>query len=478
MKRVRKFWLPNMMWNFSQYSNNIAVICEDGRQISYAELDEHSHMLAKQIMPRSLVFNFCSNTFGSLAGYVSCLQHGNVPLMLDQHIDHNLLNKFIELYRPDYLYIPKEKISEFSFDTVYEAEEYILLKTPYRKVYPLHDDLALLLTTSGSMGSPKFVRQSYRNIEANTQAIVNYLKIDAGERAITSLPMNYTYGLSVINSHLAVGASLILTDATLMQREFWTLISDYGATSFAGVPYTYEMLDKLRFMRRELPLLKTLTQAGGKLSPEFHRKFAEYAATTGKNFVVMYGQTEATARMGWLPPEKSLAKAGAMGIAIPGGKFSLIDAEGRVITEPDIVGELVYDGENVALGYAENGTDLAKGDEWHGHLVTGDMAKIDSDGFYYIVGRKKRFLKIFGNRVNLDETERLIKSKFNNLDCACCGCDDAMKIFVTNDNCLKDVQNFVAETSKLNFSAFKVKYIENLPKNEAGKTLYKQLENA
>jgi acyl-coenzyme A synthetase/AMP-(fatty) acid ligase len=149
--------------------------------------------------------------------------------------------------------------------------------------------------------------------------------------------MSYTYGLSIINSHLWAGASIVLTQKTLMQKEFWQQFKDYGATSFGGVPYIYEMLEKLRFFRMDLPALRTMTQAGGKLSPELHRKFAEYAQANGKKFVVMYGQTEATARMSYLPAEKSLEKYGSMGIAIPGGEFSLIDVEGNGIKEPEVV---------------------------------------------------------------------------------------------------------------------------------------------
>ena len=152
-----------------------------------------------------------------------------------------------------------------------------------------------------------------------------------------------------------------------------------------------------------------MPQAGGKILSDLHQKFTEFAQREGKNFVVMYGQCEATARMSYLPSERARDKVGSMGIVIPGGKFSLIDVEGKEILEPETMGELVYEGENVTLGYAECADDLAKGDERYGRQETGDMAKRDGDGFYYIVGRKKRFLKIFGNRVNLDETERMIK---------------------------------------------------------------------
>jgi acyl-coenzyme A synthetase/AMP-(fatty) acid ligase len=288
--------------------------------------------------------------------------------------------------------------------------------------------------------------------------------------------MNYTFGLSIINTHLAVGATILLTDKTIIQRDFWNFMSINKATSFSGVPYTYEILNKLSFFRRQLPTLKTMTQAGGKLLPELHQKFAEWAETSGKNFVVMYGSAEATARMGYLPPEISLKKCGCMGKAIPGGKFILTDGNGRKITSTNTVGELVYEGENVMLGYALSGEDLAKGDENHGHLLTGDMAKFDSDGIYTIVGRKKRFLKIFGNRIGLDETERLIKSHFDDIECACAGIDDKMHVYITKADLCTPVRLFLADKTKLNQAAFDVQCVKSIPKNASGKTLYQELE--
>lgn len=287
--------------------------------------------------------------------------------------------------------------------------------------------------------------------------------------------MNYTYGLSIINSHLLVGATILVTDKGLMQKEFWSIFKSEGATSFGGVPYTYEMLDRLRFYRMQLPTLRYMTQAGGKLIPELHAKFAEYAANNEKKFIVMYGQCEATARMGYLPAEKAVEKCGSMGVAIPGGQFKLIDVDGNEITDVLTTGELVYEGENVTLGYAECGDDLIKGDERGGILQTGDMAQFDQDGYYYIVGRKKRFLKIYGNRVNLDEMDRLIKGKFEGIDCASAGVDDHMYIFVTDEGIADEVREFVVFKTKLNPAAFKTIVIDEIPKNDAGKILYKEL---
>lgn len=465
------------MWNFNHYENNIAAISDTGDSITYGQIVEANEELIKYITDRSLVFILCSNTIGSVVGYTACINNNIVPLLLDGKLAIDLLTYLIDTYKPKFLWVPIDMLEQFNeYEKVFSSYNYALMKTNFMTCYALNSELALLLTTSGSTGSPKLVRQSYKNIEANIKSIVEYLKLNQTERPITTLPMNYTYGLSIINSHLYVGATLLLTEKTLMEKEFWAFFKNKYATSFGGVPYTYEILDKLRFFRMELTSLRTMTQAGGKLSPELHKKFAEYAIANNKHFIVMYGQTEATARMSYLPYEKSLEKYGSMGIAIPGGKFYLIDVDGNEITESKVTGELVYEGPNVTLGYAECGEDLIKGDERFGKLVTGDMANMDEEGYYYIVGRKKRFLKIFGNRVNLDETERMIKTNFNNLPCACAGVDDKMYIFITDEALSEDVKKYITEKTGLNHVAFKTIIIDEIPKNEAGKTLYIQLE--
>lgn len=465
----------NEIWNLEQFKDNTAIIDEFGNELSYSALKSESNNLAKIVGKRCLVFCLCRNEIGSVLGYVSFINNAIVPVMLNSHLEEKLLNNLLETYEPSFLWVPKEQTSQFDgMESIYEAHGYALLKTGYGIVYPLFDELAILLTTSGSTGSPKFVRQSYVNVLENSQAIVKYLGLDDTEKSITTLPMNYTYGLSVINSHLLVGATILVTDKGVMQKEFWEFFKKAGATSFGGVPYTYEMLDRLRFYRMKLPTLRTMTQAGGKILPELHEKFAKYAEEQGKKFFVMYGQCEATARMGYLPPEHAVAKKGSMGVVIPGGKFRLIDVNGNEVTEPHTTGELVYEGKNVTLGYAECGADLALGDERHGILETGDMAQFDEDGFYYIVGRKKRFLKIYGNRVNLDEVDRLIKGEFE-IEAASSGVDDHMYIFVTDDKYADPVRDFVIKKTNLNPKAFKVIVIDEIPKNDSGKTLYKVL---
>ena len=465
------------MWDLLKYENNTAIIDETGAAASYGEVEEAGKALAAATGGRCLAASLCRNTIGSVVGYITFINNGIVPMMLSAHLEKELLMKLLDTYAPKFVWVPTEQTEQFAaWQPVFSYYDYSLLKTSYNREYPLHDELALLLTTSGSTGSPKFVRQSYKNVASNAESIVQYLKLDAAERPITTLPMNYTYGLSIINSHLSVGATLLLTEKGLMQKEFWDFFKEQKATSFGGVPYTYEMLERLRFFRMELPSLRYSTQAGGKLTPELHRKFAEYAREKGTGFIVMYGQCEATARMGYLPAEKALEKCGSMGVAIPGGKFHLTDADGQEVRSPHVTGELVYEGANVTLGYAECGEDLIKGDERGGVLQTGDMAQFDEDGYYYIVGRKKRFLKIYGNRVNLDEIDRLIKAQFDNIDCASGGVDDHMYLFVTDDAIAEEVKSFAAAKTGLNPAAFKTVVVDEIPKNDAGKTLYRELE--
>lgn len=454
-------------------TETVAAVNEAGETLSYGELLQFNEVYGQWIPERTLVFILCQNTMEALKGYVASLCNRIVPLLLDSELDLELLKNLIQTYQPEFLWIPQERSEEFSYPVCGEDRGYVLLNTGYGKS-ELYDDLALLLTTSGSTGTVKLVRQSYENIMANARSIVEYLEIDDTERPITNLPMSYTYGLSVINSHLLAGATILLTPRGIFEKEFWEFFKREKATSMAGVPYTYEMLKRLRFFRMELPSLRTLTQAGGKLSPELHKEFAEYAKEKGIHFFVMYGQTEATARMSYLPWQKSIEKYGSMGIAIPGGKFSLIDVEGREIEEPDVVGELVYEGPNVTLGYAQKKEDLVLGDERHGKLITGDMAKKDADDYYYIVGRKKRFLKIFGKRVNLDECERMIKQEFE-IECACAGRDDLMYVYVLDENLKEPVGQYLSKKMNLHHSAFKLVVINEIPKNKSGKIQYKEL---
>lgn len=462
------------MWKFEETQANIAAIDDSGTALTYRQLDAEGQELAGHAGGRCLVFCLCRNDLGSLIGYTAFLNHQIVPALLSADMDAEMLRSLLDGYHPRFVWAPET--IDINGEACYSVFGYRLTRTPFADTTPLYPELALLLTTSGSTGSPKFVRQSYRNIRANTDSIVRYLRLTADERPIATLPMNYTYGLSIVSTHLDVGAALLLTRFGIAQKGFWAFFREHKATSFGGVPYTYEMLDRMRFTRMDLPSLRTMTQAGGKLLPGLHEKFAWWCWESGREFIVMYGQCEATARMAYLPWEHGMDKIGAMGIAIPGGRFELIGADGGVIDKPHVTGELRYYGDNVTLGYATGAADLIKGDERGGVLDTGDMAQVDDDGFYTIVGRKKRFLKLFGNRVNLDEAERILKAVFADAEVACGGKDDRLTIYGTDKAMLGQMKNYLAEKTGLHPSGFAVKAVDRIPKNGAGKTLYRELE--
>ena len=329
--------------------------------------------------------------------------------------------------------------------------------------HDLHPDLALLLSTSGSTGSPKVVRLSQRNLDANADAIAAYLGLRDDDRAITTLPMGYCYGLSVLHSHLAVGASVSLTDASVATPEFARRCRRDGVTTLAGVPHTFVLLDRAGF-DWSLPSLRTVTQAGGRLAPERVRDLARQGRSAGWRLFVMYGQTEATARMAYLPPELADQHPEAIGRAIPGGDLTLAPVDG--VDTPG-VGELVYRGPNVMLGYAERPEDLARGREVD-ELRTGDLARRTSDGLFEICGRTSRFVKLFGLRVDLDRLER--SAAQHGLDVLCAATDDDRLVVATADpTATRAVADVVADVAGVPPSAAEVVVVDRLPTRPNGK---------
>ena len=461
--------------NLARNSSSLSFIAEDERRFSYSDLLNDADHFGEKINERSLIFIISSNNFDCVTGYVGALRANAVVVLINYSIHESMWNDLIKKFKPAFIYQPKNL---FQCEKVWEQKlkfgKYVLYETNIEIDYEINDDLSLLLMTSGSTGSPEFVRLSHSNIYSNTKSICEYLKISNNDVAITTLPISYSYGISIINTHLFTGASLILTDASLMEKKFWELISRHNVTTFGGVPYTFEMLKKLKFEKISIPSIKYITQAGGKLSQDLLEYFTSVCVKKKMDFIVMYGQTEASPRMAYLPQNMLQKKIGSIGIPIPRGKFYLIDEKHQMIDEPNIEGELVYEGENVSLGYARNCYELANGDSNNGVLKTGDMVKMDSDGYYYIVGRKKRFLKLFGNRVSLDQIEQKINEA--GYHCACVGLDDQMKLYTTEKSNMGKINKFITEYFNLNKSRFSIIYIETIPRNDSGKILYSELE--
>ena len=454
--------------------DSVAVVDDEGKRITYGELTDLMIQIKEKVEPRSLIFDLCKNTAGSLIGYLAFVEKEAVPVMLSSRIDDDLLKDLMDIYGPQYLWVPEEEKDRFGLSEVFSFYGYVLLKTG-NETYPLNDKLQLCMTTSGSTGSPKLVRYKKGNLEANARNVAIAFGWTENERAICDLGMQYTMGLNVINTHLYVGATVLLTTYNLFSAEFWDYIKKERGTNFTGVPFSYDIFYRLHFDRMDLPDLHTLSQGGGKLTDKRFIQLAEYARDNDKRFIASFGTTETSARMACLPPELALTKTGSIGRAIPEGELFLIDDEGKTLTENIAEGELCYRGPNVTMGYALEKDDLAKGDDFNGEYHTGDLARRDEDGCYYITGRLSRFLKLLSYRISLDQCEQLIKQEFN-IECACSGNDERMNIYITDETNKDSVLEFISMKTGLFKNLFKVFVVPELLRNETGKIMYKEMD--
>lgn len=440
------------------YGNKIALIqCDTGDMISYAELEVQSNEESIKFgSKKELVFIEVTNSLNSIVSYIGALKSNKVVYLLeDLHSDKS--KQLIELYNPQ---IIVDKTG--SFTRVHSLD------------ISLHKDLLLLLSTSGSTGTPKFVKLSGKNIESNAEAISTYLQLTNKDVALSHLSLHYSYGLSVLHSHLFSGSTIALTSFGVLDNEFWELINKYKATSFAGVPYTFESLYKKGINFSKYDSLRYITQAGGKLEPDLVRYFSKEGSKYGFDFFVMYGQTEAAPRISYLPPSLCVDFANSIGKAIPGGELFIVDEYNAKITQINTPGELVYKGDNVMMGYAQHPMELSS-DDTPNALYTGDIACQTENGLFYIVGRSKRFVKIFGLRINLDDVQSYVKTKIKNS--AVAGTDDAIFIAIErseNQN-IKELIQSLSNQYNLPKKIFMVHVFDALPLLPSGKYDYKAI---
>ena len=459
-----------------RHSSRIAVINGNDEALTFIDLIKMSKQIRSNIKKRSLIFLLGENSIESLAGYIAFVNSGCVIMLINSQIKDDDLYSLYNKYLPDFLWCNKKITLNFTgkyFSTIINIGQFQLLENNKKIKFSMDENLMLLLSTSGSLGDPKCVKLTYKNIKKNSSDIIDYLKIDSKDRTITTLPINYSYGLSIINTHLIAGASIILNKKTLIDKDFWKIFHKNKVNNFNGVPYTFEILRKIGYSKLFLNKIKYITQAGGKMNENIICEIYEKSIKSGAKFYIMYGQTEASPRMSYINVNEHPDKIRSIGKSIQGGMFSLQDNKGNEIKKNDETGELIYHGENVFMGYSFNFHDLNKKNEIKNKLQTGDLAKRDSDGYYYIVGRKKRFIKLYGDRINLDYLEIKLKSK--NLEAACVGNDDQLIIFCVAEKKKKVSKHNISKTINIPESRFKLIELENLPLNENKKISYAKL---
>ncbi len=422
----------------------LAVVTDAGERLSHADLARRVAATGERLGGRRrLVLLAAGNDVDTLVTYLAARAGGHPVLLAEPRTVADLARR----YDPDVV-------------AGRSGGEWLLDERRPGTAHDLHPDLALLLSTSGSTGSPKLVRLPEAAVTANAAAIAQYLEIRPTDRAVTSLPLHYCYGLSVVNANLHAGAALVLTDRSVTDPAFWRTVRRAGGTGLHGVPHTFTLLDRIGFAGMDLPDLRYVTQAGGRLDPATVRRYAELGAARGWRLFVMYGQTEATARMAYLPPDRAADAPTAIGVPIPGGRLE--------IDTPDATGtgELVYRGPNVMFGYAERPADLARGRDVHA-LRTGDLARRRPDGLVEIVGRRNRIVKPFGLRVDLERVERLLADE--GCTAACTGSDDELVVAVTGGADPAAVGALVARRTGLPAAAVRVVALAALPRLANGK---------
>ncbi|GAB1642987.1 AMP-binding protein [Krasilnikovia sp. MM14-A1259] len=433
--------------SLAAFGERTALVTEDG-EITYRKLAERVERAAAELGDRRrLVLVTGTNSVDAVVGYLGALVGGHAVMLTADH--DAVIGSLTDAYDPDVVCRPQHG-------------RWSCVERRTGSVHDLHPDLALLLTTSGSTGSPKLVRLSHDNLRANAQSIADYLDIRPTDRAATSLPLHYCYGLSVLHSHLVRGAGLILTGRSVADLAFWELFRRARGTSLAGVPYTFTLLDRVGFDTMDLPDLRYVTQAGGRMAPDQVRRFAELGRRRGFQLFIMYGQTEATARMAYLPPERALTSPGAIGVPVPGGALRLAPVDDA----PTGVGELVYNGLNVMLGYAETPADLSLG-RTVGELFTGDLARQNEDGLFEIVGRRNRFAKVFGLRIGLQRVEAGLEA--HGVQACCVAIDDALVVAVEGAEDREDLPRLIAARCGLPVRAVRVVPMPELPRQAPGK---------
>jgi acyl-CoA synthetase (AMP-forming)/AMP-acid ligase II len=446
----------------------------------------HTELIAKaarwegairEVAPRPLVFLLAANTVEAVAAWLGACRAGAPVALVNPLLGDEDLDALLRAYQPDCVAAPapaSEIDGYLARDVAGSAAARCWIRAA-RASGAIDPELGVLLFTSGTTGSPKAVRLSQRALGHNTAAIIQSLELGADQTALGHLKLHYSFGMSVVNSHLAAGGSVVLTNQSLANPALWKRATSFHVTTLPGVPAQYELLHRLRFdAARFCPSLRVMTQAGGKAREDILDRFRDMMKARGGRFYVMYGQTEAGPRMACQELTGPAGDAAAAGWPLRDGEFQILDESGRP-RPPGEPGQVRYRGPGVMQGYAQSRADLARGDENRGVLDTGDIGYLGPDGKLFIVGRSKRFAKVGGIRCNLDEIERAAARIA--APAAVLPDEDSIVVFWP-ESALENPREAAIQLARvLAFPAGAVRFrlVEAIPHLESGKTDYAAL---
>ena len=465
------------------------AVRDDRREIWLTREDVRagSLRLAEQIVSdrKRLVFLISGNTSATVISLLGAAAAGHAIALIDPSLPEDKLKGLVEAYEPE-LVFGTHAVGGLLRDLTDASARWRSFESPAGDIawmarhggsppVEINPALQLILSTSGTTGGRKYVRLSHDALVANTAQIAEALSIGEHSTGIAHLPLHYSYGLSVVTSHLAAGGRVYLMTDSIASSSFWFKIDEAGGSHFPGVPFHYLALERLR--EEIVPdSVNVFTQAGGALDPGIQANIHDLATRRNGRFFAMYGQTEASPRMAILQHTDFLRKAGSVGLAVPGGRLSIIDERGTPVATEE-TGEVVYEGPNVMLGYATSRPDLSKGDELNGRLETGDLGRIDPEGFLYLTGRSKRFAKIAGYRLDLDVIEEDLVTV-----CPVACIDLGDKIAVVHERksqtALKSRLKKLAANYRVPLSTFSLLKTKQIPRGANGKVDYSKLKDS
>jgi len=400
-------------------------------EISFHELYQYSFSLSeylrKSIGEGKNVLLISANSKFFIIVYLAIIKSGNICIPLDTLIEKDSFHYIKNLTEPSLIFLTKDiknKLQVEDIKIILPDNLSQLQKSIRQKPDSTFDSerCAEIIFTSGSTGEPKGVMISHKNLIANTKSILEYLKLSQNDRMLVVLPFHYCYGLSLLHTHLRIGGSIVINNSFMFLGTIINNMIEYKCTGFAGVPSHFQILLRKSdtFKKTRFPDLRYVTQAGGKLATVFIDEFRE--SFPDVTFYIMYGQTEATARLSYLPPDMYEKKKGSIGKGIPGVKLKVVNDDGENI-KPGETGEVVARGDNIMMGYyADN--EGTKNTIKNGWLYTGDLGTVDSDGFIYLTARKKEIIKVGGRRISPKEIEAVILELPEVVDCSIEGVND------------------------------------------------------